>query len=104
MTQERDLIRRRMRTPRAAAIAGIVFSLLFITSLLLVWVSIPADPLGPASAVINHLKTISFSLNLLPFAGIAFLWFIAVIRDRLGNSRTASLPPYFWAVGCCSSR
>jgi hypothetical protein len=85
MTQERDLIRQRMRTPRAAAIAGIVFSLLFITSLLLIWVSIPADPLGPASAVINHLKTISFSLNLLPFAGIAFLWFIAVIRDRLGE-------------------
>jgi hypothetical protein len=85
MTQERDMIRQRMRTPRAAAIAGIVFSLLFITSLLLIWVSIPADPLGPASAVINHLKTISFSLNLLPFAGIAFLWFIAVIRDRLGE-------------------
>jgi hypothetical protein len=35
MNQEPDLIRRRMRTPRAAAIAGIVFSLLFITSLLL---------------------------------------------------------------------
>jgi hypothetical protein len=85
MTQERGLIRERMRTPRAAAVAGIFFSLLFITSLLLVWVSIPADPLGPASAVLNHLKTISFSLNLLPFAGIAFLWFIAVIRDRLGE-------------------
>jgi hypothetical protein len=28
---------------------------------------------------------ISFSLNLLPFAGIAFLWFIAVVRDRLGQ-------------------
>ena len=75
---------RRMKTPRAAAIAGIVFALLFSTSLLLIWVSIPANPLGPATAVIRHLKTISFSLNLLPFAGIAFLWFIAVVRDRLG--------------------
>ncbi|HUK17711.1 MAG TPA: hypothetical protein VLW65_14905 [Bryobacteraceae bacterium] len=73
-----------MKTPRAAAIAGIVFALLFSTSLLLIWVSIPANPLGPATAVIRHLKTISFSLNLLPFAGIAFLWFIAVVRDRLG--------------------
>jgi hypothetical protein len=70
---------------RAAAIAGIFFSLLFITSLLLIWVSIPDNPLGPATAVINHLKTLSFSLNLLPFAGIAFLWFIAVVRDRLGE-------------------
>ena len=85
MNRELALIRQRMRTPRAAAIAGIVFSLLFITSLLLVWVSIPANPLGPATEVINHLKTISFSLNLLPFAGIAFLWFIAVVRERLGE-------------------
>ena len=49
------------------------------------WVSIPANPLGPASAVIHHVKALSFSLNLLPFAGIAFLWFIAVVRDRLGE-------------------
>jgi hypothetical protein len=85
MNQETALIRQRMRTPRAAAIAGIIFSLLFITSLLLVWVSIPANPLGPETAVVNHIKAISFSLNLLPFAGIAFLWFIAVVRDRLGD-------------------
>ena len=85
MNQERALIRQRMKTPRAAAIAGIIFSMLFITSLLLILVSIPANPLGPATEVISHLKTISFSLNLLPFAGIAFLWFIAVVRDRLGE-------------------
>lgn len=81
MNQEPASIRQRMRTPRAAAIAGIVVSLLSITSLLLVWVSIPANPLGPATEVISHLKTISFSMNLMPFAGIAFLWFIAVVRD-----------------------
>jgi hypothetical protein len=27
---------------------------------------------------------ISLALNLLPFAGIAFLWFIGVVRDRVG--------------------
>jgi hypothetical protein len=85
MNKEPAPIGQRMRTPRAAAIAGIIFALLFITSQLLIWVSIPNNPLGPATAVINHLKTISFSLNLLPFAGIAFLWFIAVVRDRLGE-------------------
>jgi hypothetical protein len=85
MKQEPDLIRQRMRTPRAAAIAGILFSLLFITSLLMIWVSIPDNPLGPATAVIHHLKSLSFSLNLIPFAGIAFLWFMAVVRDHLGE-------------------
>ena len=85
MNQEPASIHQRLRTPRAAAIAGIVFSLLFITSLLPIWISIPANPQGPPGAVIKHLKTISFSLNLLPFAGIAFLWFIAVVRDQLGE-------------------
>jgi hypothetical protein len=79
------LIGHRMRTPRSAAIAGIIFSFLFTISMLLVWISIPANPMGPPTDVINHLKTISFSLDLLPFAGIAFLWFIAVVRDRLGE-------------------
>jgi len=99
MNQEPASIRQRIRTPRAAAIAGIVFSLLFITSLLLIWVSIPANPLGPASAVINHLKTISFSLNLLPFAGIAFLWFIAVVRDRLGEREDRFFATVFLGSG-----
>jgi hypothetical protein len=85
MNQKSALIRQRMRTPRSAAIAGILFSLLFTASLLLIWVSIPANPLGPASAVVNHMKALSFSLDLMPFAGIAFLWFIAVVRDRLGE-------------------
>jgi hypothetical protein len=99
MNQEPVLIGQRMRTPRAAAIAGIVFSLLFITTLLLVWVSIPANPLGPATEVINHLKTISFSLNLMPFAGIAFLWFIAVVRDRLGELEDRFFATVFLGTG-----
>jgi hypothetical protein len=74
-----------MRTPRAAAIAGIIFSLLLITCYLLIWISIPANPLGAATEVVNHSKAISLAFNLLPFAGITFLWFIAVVRDRLGE-------------------
>jgi hypothetical protein len=30
-------------------------------------------------------KTVALALNLVPFAGIAFLWFIGVLRDRLGE-------------------
>ena len=41
--------------------------------------------MGPATEAISHSKTISLALNLLSFAGIAFLWFIAVVRDRLGE-------------------
>jgi hypothetical protein len=74
-----------MKTPRAAAIAGIIFSILLITSQVFVRISIPSNPLGPAREVINHSRRISLALDLLPFAGISFLWFIAVVRDRLGE-------------------
>jgi hypothetical protein len=83
MRQEDSLIHKRL--PRTAAIAGILFCVLLITSQLLIWISIPADVGGPAVNVISHSKTISLGLNLLPFAGIAFLWFIAVVRNRLGE-------------------
>jgi hypothetical protein len=85
MHQEAALIRRSLRTPRAAAIAGIIFSLLLITSQVLIRLSIPSDPLASPLEVVRHSKTVIIALNLLPFAGIAFLWFIAVLRDRLGE-------------------
>lgn len=85
MNDEANLIHQRMRTPRAAAIAGIVFSILLITSLSMIWTSVPSNPLGSAGDVIHHSRSISIALNLMSFAGIAFLWFIAVLRDRLGE-------------------
>ena len=85
MNQEANLIRQGMKTPRAAAVAGILFSLLMMASFLLVRFSVPADPLSQPAGFIEHSKAISLALNLLPFSGIAFLWFIAVLRDRLGE-------------------
>jgi protein-S-isoprenylcysteine O-methyltransferase Ste14 len=84
--REPTSVRDGMRTPRAAAIAGIVFSCLFVTSLVLMWISISENPLGPATDVVHHSKLISVALNLLLFAGIAFLWFIAMLRDRRWSS------------------
>jgi hypothetical protein len=82
MCKEESLVREELRTPRSAAIAGILFGVLLITSQLLVWISIPVN--SAAGEVISHSGAVSLALNLLPFAGIAFLWFIAVIRSRLG--------------------
>lgn len=84
MVEETSGVHKRLRAPRAAAVAGILFSVLLIASYVLVWFSIPANPEAQDFDVISHSKTISFALNLLPFAGIAFLWFIAVVRNRLG--------------------
>jgi hypothetical protein len=85
MVQPSSRIHQGLRAPRAAALAGILFSILLITSQLLVWISIPAN-LGPAEQeTVSHSRAITLALNLLPFAGIAFLWFIAVVRNRLGE-------------------
>jgi hypothetical protein len=99
MNQEADLIRQSMKTPRAAAVAGILFSLLLMTSFLLVRMSVPANPLSGASSFTEHAKAISFALNLLPFAGIAFLWFIAVLRDRLGEREDRFFTTVFLGSG-----
>jgi len=85
MVDETSGVQKRLRAPRAAAVAGILFSVLLIASYMLVWVSIPPNPEAQELDILSHSKTISTALNLLPFAGIAFLWFIAVVRNRLGE-------------------
>jgi len=79
------LIHTGLRTPKSAAVAGIVFSLLMFTIFGLLRRSIPADPLESGAWLAADTKTIALALNLVPFAGIAFLWFIGVLRDRLGQ-------------------
>lgn len=85
MNQPMTLSRQRLRTPRAAAIAGIIFSILLIIIVVLMRMSIPLNPQDAGTWLSSSSKTINLALNLLPFAGIAFLWFIGVIRDRLGE-------------------
>lgn len=79
------LIHTGLKTPKSAAVAGIVFSLLMFTIFGLLRLSIPADPLEPGVWLAADTKTIALALNLVPFAGVAFLWFIGVLRDRLGQ-------------------
>lgn len=78
--------RQALKTPRAAAIAGIAFSVLLGVSLLIIRIALPASPseAGPWLTDPGLKNAALFALNLVPFAGIAFLWFIGVLRDRMG--------------------
>ena len=62
-----------LKTPKAAAIAGVVFSLLTLASFGLLWSAIPAYPEASGAWVAANASVIQLALNLLPFAGIAFL-------------------------------
>src|SRR5579862_837550 len=72
--------------PRIVAISGIVFSALYIASLVLVRLAIPADPSDPGEWLADPAlrNWVHIALNLVPFTGIAFLWFMGVLRNRIG--------------------
>src|SRR6185436_8673548 len=88
-----------LKTPKAAAIAGIAFSLLLLSILWLMRTSIPADPLEPGAWLGTDTRAITIALNLVPFAGVAFLWFIGVLRDRLGQREDRFFSTVFFGSG-----
>jgi hypothetical protein len=87
--------------PRAAAIAGVLFSVLLLTGLVLIRVSVPADPGQPGTWVADRERrnAVRVALNLFPFAGIAFLWFMGVLRNRLGAREDQFLATAFLGSG-----
>jgi hypothetical protein len=90
-----------LRTPRAAAAAGIVFSAFLIAALVLLRLSVPARPGAPGAWLTDagRRTAVVIALNLVPFAGIAFLWFIGVIRDRIGGREDRFFATVFLGSG-----
>jgi hypothetical protein len=76
---------RMLTTPRAAAVAGILFGILFAASLVLLRTALPEDLSAGTDWVEQGASRITIAMGLMPFAGIAFLWFIGVVRDQLGE-------------------
>jgi len=87
--------------PRAVAVSGIVFAALFITSLVLVRLAMPADPSEPGAWLSDEAARngVRIALNLAPFAGIAFLWYMAVLRDRIGMQEDRFFATVFLGSG-----
>jgi hypothetical protein len=90
-----------LRTPRAAAVAGIIFSVFLTAALVLLRVSVPAHPAVPGLWLTDsHRRAeVAIALNLVPFAGIAFLWFIGVLRDRIGEREDRFFATVFLGSG-----
>src|SRR5271165_4508231 len=99
MSQIDGLTEAGLRTPKAAAIAGVVFSLLTLASFGLLWRAIPAEPQASGAWLATNANEVALALNLIPFGGIAFLWFIGVIRDRLGRREDRFFATVFFGSG-----
>ncbi len=76
---------RRATTPVAGAVAGILFAALFGASTLML-ATVMADVENDTGAwLATDARTVRVALALIPFAGLFFLWFMAVSRERLGR-------------------
>jgi hypothetical protein len=81
-----ELTRAALRTPRAAAIAGILFAVLLGVAIVLVRQAVPGRP-DEAGAWLtdpSRRTAVKVALNLIPISGVAFLWFMGALRDRVG--------------------
>lgn len=90
---------RRLTTPRAAAVAGILFAVLFAASIVLMRVGLGDDPLVGNQWVEGGADLVRTALVLMPFAGMSFLWFIGVVRDRLGEFEDRFFSTVFFGSG-----
>ena len=98
---EQEAVRRALRTPRSAAVAGIAFSVLFTVALVLIRTAMPRNPSANGTWLADDTKrhAVVVGLWLVPFAGIAFLWFIGVVRDRIGEAEDRFFATVFLGSG-----
>ncbi len=75
----------RLSTPRAAALAGVLFALLFGAAVVMIWSALPEGDVPGTQWTVTGSTKIRLASTLMPFAGITFLWFIGVVRDGFGR-------------------
>lgn len=91
---------REMRTPVSAALAGIVFATIVAVVVVLLRLAIPES--GRSSTWVanpSQRHDLAVALDLIPYAGIAFLWFIGVLRFRLGSREDKLFATVFLGSG-----
>jgi hypothetical protein len=88
-----------LKTPRAAAVAGILFSVFFLAALILILESVEVMPTDPGAWLASDSWKIALALHLIPFSGISFLWFIGVLRDKMGEAEDRLFATVFLGSG-----
>jgi hypothetical protein len=98
-TEPPQLFRSVWRTRRAAAVAGILFGVLLLTAMVMTRIALAEGNLVLLQSDPQRRTLIRLSLGLVPFAGIAFLWFIGVIREQLGSVEDRLFSTVFFGSG-----
>jgi len=97
----RASVARAVRQPKAAAVAGLAFGLILGAVLLLLRSAAPETVAESGSWVVDLERrgAVVTALTLIPFAGIAFLWFVAVVRSQLGGKEDRFFETVFLGSG-----
>ncbi|KUO05995.1 hypothetical protein [Streptomyces caeruleatus] len=88
----------RLATPWAAGVAGVVFAILMATAIVLVRVALP-DGGHDGTVDAGQRSALRTALELLPFAGIAFLWFMGALREQAGEGEDRFVSTVFLGSG-----
>ncbi|MEU2243789.1 hypothetical protein ABZ572_30745 [Streptomyces sp. NPDC018338] len=91
---------KRLATPWAAGVAGVVFAILTATAIVLVRIALPNGLHGAEATVdAGQRGAVRTALELIPFAGIAFLWFMGALREQVGEREDKFVSTVFLGSG-----
>jgi len=93
------LTRENLRTPKAAAIAGMLFSVLTMVAFWLLWNSVPDDPQEQGMRLYTNSNAVALGLNPVPFAGLPSCGLSACCVTASEIRRIASLQLMFFGSG-----
>ncbi|MCX5011439.1 hypothetical protein OG765_10610 [Streptomyces sp. NBC_00555] len=88
-----------MQTPRAAGVAGIAFALLLAAAIVLMRIAVPSGNAADAAVPADQRWAVQAALEIVPFAGICFLWFMGALRAHTGEAEDRFVATVFLGSG-----
>ncbi|UUU39736.1 hypothetical protein [Streptomyces sp. NBC_00162] len=88
-----------MQTPRAAGVAGIAFALLLAAAIVLMRIAVPSGNAADAAIPADQRWAVQAALEIVPFAGICFLWFMGALRAHTGEAEDRFVATVFLGSG-----
>ncbi|WP_369776974.1 hypothetical protein [Streptomyces sp. R33] len=89
-----------LSTPKAAGLAGVVFAVLLAAAMVLARLALPEGGGGDQVQIAPGRRgELQWALELVPFAGIAFLWFMGALRQHTGDAEDRFIATVFLGSG-----
>lgn len=89
----------RLKTPHAAGMAGVAFALLLGVAIVLMRIAVPSGDAADAPIAPDRRWAVQVALEIVPFAGIFFLWFMGALRAHTGEAEDRFVATVFLGSG-----